>query len=158
MINLLRSAWTFLKSKARLIIEYGLIAAFVALAGWSVATWWINRDTVASLSASVTDLSGQLGGVTHDLNAQVEANRDQDKAIAELKRLRAIDSKALSELQGELSKADAKGDNVRRKVAELEKSNADAKALLDTAVPPSVGCLLDGTPCPDSGGHQPNGG
>lgn len=158
MTNLLRSAWAFLTGKARLIIEYSLIAAFVALAGWSVATWWINRDTVKGLTTQVTDLSGQLGGVSHDLAVQVQANKDQDDAIAELKRLRAIDSKALGELQGELAKADTKGDTVRRKLAELEKSNADAKALLDTAVPPALGCVLDGTPCPGAGGNDPNSG
>jgi Flp pilus assembly pilin Flp len=158
MTNLLRSAWAFVTSKARLIIEYALIAGFVALAGWSVATWWTNRETVSTLTNSVTDLSGRLGGVSHDLSAQVQANKDQDDAIAELKRLRGIDSKALGELQGELAKADTKGDTVRRKLAELEKSNADAKALLDTAVPAALGCVLDGTPCPGPGGHDPNGG
>jgi hypothetical protein len=160
MTSLLSSAWSFVTSKARLILEYGLIVAVVALGGWSVATWWQNRATVQGLTNSVTDLSGRLGGVSADLKTAVAANRDQDDAIAELKRLRAIDSQALGELQGELAKADTKAATVRQKIAELEKTNADAKALLDTAVPPALGCVLDGTPCPgaaadhpDSGGH-----
>ncbi|MET4675912.1 MULTISPECIES: hypothetical protein [unclassified Luteibacter] len=157
MTSLLRSGWSLITSKARLIIEYGLIAAVVALAGWTLATWWTNRQTVASLTSSLTDVSGRVGGLTHDLSQQVQANKDQDDAIAELKRLRTIDSQALGELQGELAKADTKGDTVRRKLAELEKSNADAKALLDTAVPPALGCVLDGTPCPGAGGDKPNG-
>ncbi|SEO76561.1 hypothetical protein SAMN02800692_2006 [Luteibacter sp. UNC138MFCol5.1] len=158
MTTLLAKGWAFVTSKARLFLEYGLIIAVVALGSWSVATWWQNRATVQGLTENVTDLSGRLGGVSHDLQAAVNANKDQDDAIAELKRLRAIDSKALNELQGELAKADTKGETVRRKLAELEKSNADAKALLDTAVPPALACVLDGSPCAGPAGDQPDRG
>ncbi|HEY4292072.1 hypothetical protein [Luteibacter sp.] len=158
MTSLLSSGWAFVTSKARLVLEYGLIIAVVALGSWSVATWWQNRETVRGLTDNVTDLSGRLGGVSADLKAAVAANKDQDTAIAELKRLQGIDSKALNDLQGELSKADTKAATVRQKIAELEKSNADAKALLDTAVPPALGCVLDGTPCSGPPGGHPNGG
>ncbi|MGE7137929.1 hypothetical protein ACQKIE_09910 [Luteibacter sp. NPDC031894] len=156
MINLLRSGWAFVTSKARLILEYGLIVAVVALGSWSVATWWQNRATVQGLTERVTDLSGRLTGVSKDLGTAVAANKDQDDAIAELKRLRSIDSQALNELQGELAKADTKAATVRQKIAELEKTNADAKALLDTAVPPALGCVLDGAPCPGAAGANPD--
>jgi len=45
-----------------------------------------------------------------------------------------------------------------KKVRQLEKTNADAKALLDTAVPPALGCVLDGRPCPGSSGDDTDGG
>jgi hypothetical protein len=158
MINLLRSGWAFVTSKTRLILEYGLIVAVVALGSWSVATWWQNRETVQGLTNTVTGLSGKLGEVSSDLKTTVAANKVQDDAIAELKRLRGIDSKSLGELQGELSRADTRAATVRQKIAELEKSNADAKALLDTAVAPDTACVLDRTPCPDSRSRDPNGG
>lgn len=158
MANLLSKGFALVKSKARLVLEYALITGVVALGAWSVATWYQNRETVKGLTTTVTDLSGRLGGVAADLKTTVAANKVQDDAIAELKRLRGIDSKALGELQGELAKADTRAATVRQKIAELEKSNADAKALLDTAVPPALGCVLDGTPCPGSAGGHPDGG
>jgi DNA-directed RNA polymerase subunit F len=158
MASLIGRVWAWLGGKARLALEYMLLVAFIALAGWSVGTWWQNRATVKSLTENVTDLSGRLTGVSKDLTSAVSANKDQDAAIAELKRLRAIDSQALGELQGELSKADTKAERVRQKIAELEKTNADAKALLDTAVPPALGCVLDGTPCPGAAADHPDGG
>lgn len=154
MATLLSSAWSYLTSKARLIVEYGLILVIIILGVYGTVAYFRTK----SLTASTLDLSQRLGSVKGTLDEQVDANKDQDKAIKELKRLREIDSKALDGLHTELDKADTKGEDLRAKIRQLEKTNADAKALLDTAVPPSVGCVLDGTPCPGAGGNDPNGG
>jgi chromosome segregation ATPase len=123
-----------------------------------VATWWQNRATVQGLTKDVTDLSGRLGAVKNDLAVAVGVNKEQDKAISEIKKLRALDSQALTALQGELSKADTRGTNVRQKIAELEKTNEAAKDLLDIDVAPDTSCVLDRTPCPGARGADPNGG
>lgn len=142
-MNLLSKALAFVGARARLWIEYALIALVVALAGYAVSSTLQRRH----LARTVTDLSGQLGGMATTLNQQVQANRDQDAAIAGLKALRETDSKALSGLQQRLGHATAQDAAIRTKLAELERTNAAAKSLLDLAVPDDVGCVLDGRPC-----------
>ncbi|WP_051943780.1 MULTISPECIES: hypothetical protein [Luteibacter] len=154
MTNLLSSGWSIVKDKARLIIEYVLILFIIVLGVYGTVAYFRTK----ALTESTLSLSEKLGRVSGTLDQQVQANADQDVAIADLARLRKIDSQALEGLHQELDKADTKGDTLRQKVRQLEKTNADAKALLDTAVPPALGCVLDGTPCPGSGSDKPNGG
>ena len=154
MATLLSSAWSFVTDRARLIIEYALIVLIIVLGVYGTVAYFRTK----SLTESTLDLSQRLGQVKGTLDQQVSANADQDKAIAELKRLRELDSKALDGLHHELESADTKGEDLRAKIRQLEKTNADAKALLDTAVPPSLGCVLDGTACAGTGGHDTNGG
>lgn len=149
------TAWSWVKGKARLIIEYALLAAFVSLAGFTIATWVQRRE----LAGRVTELSQTVGGLSGSLQQQVDINHQQDQAITELRRLRGLDSQALTGLQKELADAGKKGDNLRQRIAQLEKTNEQARALLDTPVPTELGCLLDGRPCPAAGhgnqGHPP---
>jgi len=154
MATLLSNAWALVSGKARLIIEYALILAVVVLGVYGAMAYYRTK----ALTESTLSLSERLGTVSGTLDQQVKANADQDKAIADLARLRKIDSQALEDLHHELDKADTKGQALRDKLRQLEKTNADAKALLDTAVPPAVGCVLDDTPCPAAGGDKPNGG
>lgn len=154
MTNLLSSGWSIVKDKARLIIEYVLILFIIVLGVYGTVAYFRTK----ALTESTLSLSEKLGKVSGTLDQQVQANADQDVAIADLARLRKIDSQALEGLHQELDKADTKGDTLRQKVRQLEKTNADAKALLDTAVPPALGCVLDGTPCADARGDKPNGG
>jgi cell division protein FtsL len=154
MTNLLSSGWSLVKDKARLIIEYVLILIVIVLGVYGTVAYFRTK----SLTTTTLSLSEKLGGLSGTLDQQVRANADQDRAIADLARLRRIDSQALEGLHNELDKADTKGDALRQKVRQLEKTNAAAKTLLDTAVPPALGCVLDGTPCPDAGGDKPDGG
>ncbi|NII53574.1 hypothetical protein [Luteibacter sp. SG786] len=154
MASLISKALGWLTGNVRLIIEYVLILAIIVLGVYGTVAYFRTR----SLTDTTITLSEKLGKVSGTLDQQVSANADQDKAIAELKRLREIDSQALNGLHDELDKADTKGQALRDKVRQLEKTNADAKALLDTAVPPTLGCVLDGRPCPGSGGDDPDGG
>lgn len=151
-MTMLSSLLAIAKGKSRLIIEYALILVIIVLGVYGTVAYFRTK----ALTDTTLNLSERLGKVSGTLDQQVQANADQDKAIADLSRLREIDSKALGDLHKELDKADTKGEALRDKVRQLEKTNADAKALLDTAVPPGVGCVLDDTPCP--GGDQPNGG
>jgi hypothetical protein len=145
-MNLLSKAVAFVGARARLWIEYALIAVVVALAGYAVNSYLHAQK----LTRTVTDLSTQLGSVSKTLRDQVQANKDQDAAIAVLKGLRETDSHALQGLQSQLGQTAAKDTDIRAKLAELERTNAAAKSLLDTAVPDAVGCVLDRRPCPGS--------
>lgn len=142
-MNLIGKALAFIGARARLWIEYALIGVVVALAGYAVSSSLQRRQ----LTRTVNTLSEQLGSVSTTLSQQVQANHDQDAAIAALKDLRTTDSHALQGLQDRLGTYAKKDAAIRTKLAELERTNAAAKSLLDTAVPDAVGCVLDRRPC-----------
>lgn len=149
-MNLIGKALAFIGARARLWIEYALIGVVVALAGYAVSSSLQRRQ----LTRTVNTLSEQLGSVSTTLSQQVQANHDQDAAIAALKDLRTTDSHALQGLQDRLGTYAKKDAVIRTKFAELERTNAAAKSLLDTAVPDAVGCVLDHRPC--TGGDHPD--
>lgn len=154
MASLISRALCYVTGNARLIIEYALILVIIVLGVYGTVAYFRTK----ALTDTTMTLSEKLGSVSGTLDQQVSANADQDKAIADLKRLREIDSKALDDLHHELDSADTKGQVLRDKVRQLEKTNADAKALLDTTVPAALGCVLDGRPCPNAGGDQSHSG
>lgn len=140
------TAWVF--GHVRLIIEYALIAAMVALAGLYVT----QRIHGLQLDTQVEKLKSDAQQAADIRQKLVEANADQDAAIAGLKELRARDSRQIQSLQKDFKKTDAASMQVKAKLAALEKTNVQAKSLLDTAVPDVARCVLDGTPCPARSG------
>ena len=132
----------------RLLIEYLMIAAMVVLAGLYVA----QRIHSLQLDTQVQKLAGDAQLAHGTIKVLAQANVDQDAAIASLKELRARDSKQIQSLQKDFKKTDAASLQVKAKLAALEKTNAQAKSLLDTAVPDAVGCVLDGRACPATAG------
>jgi hypothetical protein len=154
MASLISRVGSYVTGNARLFIEYILILVIIVLGVYGTVAYFRTK----ALTDTTMNLSEKLGRVSGTLDQQVTANADQDKAIDELKHLREIDSKALGDLHNELDKADNKGQALRDKVRQLEKTNADAKALLDTTVPAALGCVLDGRPCAGPSGNDPNGG
>lgn len=139
-------SWAF--SHIRLLIEYAMIAALVALAGLYVA----QRIHSLQLDTQVQKLAGDAQLADSTIKVLARANVDQDAAIASLKELRARDSKQIQSLQKDFRKTDAASLQVKAKLAALEETNAQAKSLLDTAVPDAVGCVLDGRACPATAG------
>lgn len=139
-------AWVF--SHVRLVIEYVMIAAMVALAGLYVA----QRIHGLQLDTQVQKLAGDAKLADGTIKVLAQANVDQDTAIAGLKELRARDSRQIQSLQKDFKKTDAASMQVKAKLAALEKTNVQAKSLLDTAVPDVARCVLDGTPCPARSG------
>jgi hypothetical protein len=145
------TSWAF--SHVRLLIEYAMIAALVALAGLYVA----QRIHGLQLDAQVQKLASDAQLADGTIKVLARANVDQDAAIASLKELRARDSRQIQSLQKDFKKTDAASLQVKAKLAALEKTNVQAKSLLDTAVPDIDRCVLDGTPCPArSGSVHPN--
>jgi hypothetical protein len=139
-------AWVF--SHVRLIIEYAMIAAMVALAGLYVA----QRIHGLQLDTQVQKLTGDAQLADGTIKVLAQANVDQDAAIAGLKELRARDSRQIQSLQKDFKKTDAASLQVKAKLAALEKTNVQAKSLLDTVVPDVARCVLDSTPCPAHSG------
>lgn len=150
---LFRSGWGWVTSHVRLTIEYLLIAVTLMLAG----TVLYNRTRIAQAETRIVTLSGDLQGAAATVHQQAEANRQQDEAIAKLGQLRELDSQVITGLDSDLHKIGVRDRSIRDKLAKLEARNAQAKALLDTAVPADVGCVLDHLPTCPAGGH-PHGG
>lgn len=138
--------WAF--GHIRLIIEYAMIAAMVMLAGLYVA----QRIHGLQLDTQVQKLTGDVQMADGTIKVLADTNVEQDRAIAGLKELRAKDSKQIQSLQKDFKKTDRASLQVKAKLSALEKTNVQAKSLLDTAVPDAVGCVLDGTTCPARSG------
>ena len=137
----------WVKGKTRLFIEYVLITAVAALAGYAVMTWYERKE----LTKKVQGLTTSLVGMTDKLDQQIQIGKDQDHTIAELQRLRLQDESAIAGLQDGLSATVRDDHAVRSRLEQLERNNAAAQSLLGMAVPAELGCVLDGTPCPASG-------
>lgn len=135
---------TTVSGKARLIIEYVLLAVLVAVAGYSVNSYL----QIKGLSKSNADLNTKVGGLNGALETVVGVNNDQQEAINRLKGLRQTDASALDGLKKELESNGTKTSKVAAKVSQLEKNNAEAKKVMDTAVPRALGCVREGPECP----------
>jgi hypothetical protein len=144
-----------ISGKARLFIDYLLIALLVAVAGYSVNSYL----QIKSLNVSNDTLNTKVGSLAGAYDRVVDVNKDQQEAIDRLKELRQTDASALSGLREELSKNGKKTASVSAKVSQLEQNNGEAKKVLDTAVPRDLGCVRSGPECPapaSSSGTNPN--
>lgn len=152
MLTLIRKSMGWALGHVRLLIEYALLALVVALAGAVL----YGRIHAVQQDAKIGDLANNLKNTADALQQQVQVNRDQDAAIAKMHELRELDGKAITGLTQDLNIVGEQNYAVRQKLAQLEKHNAQAKALLDTTVPDALGCVLDRRPCPP-GARDPNG-
>jgi len=157
MLTAIRKAVGWALGHVRLIIEYALLALVVALAGAVL----YGRIHAVQQDARISSLASDLNKAADTIGEQVAANQEQDAAIAKLNELRELDGKTIAALNRDLHQVGAQGAAMRQKLAQLEKHNAQAKALLDTPVPDAVGCVLDRRPCPaaidpnQGGNHHP---
>lgn len=138
--------------RARLIIEYVLLAILVAVAGYSVNSF----VQIRSLNKSNAELNTKVGGLTGALETVVSVNADQQLAINKLKVLRTTDANAIDGLKSELEANGQKTATVATKVSQLEKNNGEAKKVLDTAIPRDLGCVRAGPECPAAASSSAN--
>ncbi|ARO68710.1 hypothetical protein B9J09_07030 [Xylella fastidiosa subsp. pauca] len=148
IVNTLRRVGRGLPS-VRLLVEYMMIGALVALVAHAVLAW-SERSQLAQRAAQ---LEGQLATVESTLDAQVAMNRDQDAAIARLRALREIDRQAIAGLHTDLNRITVRDRVLRQRITHLEHFHDEAKAFLDSDVPDVLGCLLDGGSCQASHRH-----
>lgn len=143
-IPLLSSAFSWVTGNARLVIEYALLAALVVV---GVIAMTAKMHGLV-LDKQISDMQGKVDTQQGTINNLVDANTQQQQAIGQLQDMRDKDSHTIVGLQGDLKLFRVSAKSVSDKVSELEKNNARAKALMDVAVAPDIGCVLDGTPCP----------
>lgn len=134
----------FLRTKKRLAIEYGMIAAVVTLAGTTLALWSQKGKQARQLQA------------TEQRVTVLELVQEQNVAtIEDLKRLRHNDARALDGLLTDFKELSARDTQVRQRLRILEQSNEAIRDYLDTPIPLELRCLLDATCYPGNGpGNQ----
>lgn len=137
----LATAATFVKTRSRLAIEYGLIAVLITVAGFTFSLWLSKGKTEKALSHAKSSLASVQGR----LDSVEQINQTQEATIGELKELRLLDAQALTGLLSDyksLSKSDTRA---RKRLDTLEKTNEVVRNYLDQRIPPDLVCLLNDT-------------
>ena len=147
------SVWAVLKSKARLYIEYVLIAAVIIVASWAAASFVRNRH----LEQRVENLQQTQGALSTTVSNLQATNAAQQKAIDQVSKLREIDHGVLQALMDGVVDIYGRDAKIRKRINELRQNNEEAKKFLDTPAPPSVQCVLNHTTCAPTGAHQGDG-
>jgi hypothetical protein len=152
----------FLGPKARLIIEYMLIAMLLAALGLSVTLYIskLKQDVVVEgLHSDVTSLNGEVGSLK-TLNEFHKAD------IQELKELRYLDADVLGKLVNEMNALSNRDAEFRAKLGRLEEADETVRTYLNSPLPPQLRCMLertcespasDGVPKAGTGAVQPTG-
>lgn len=114
-------------TKIRLVIEYTLIAAVVAISGATMVLWMQNTSMETKL--------GKLQADLHSYKAEV----------MELKELRRVDATTMSSLLTDMKQIAEHDTEVRVRLTELETSNENVRIFLETSLPLELVCLLADT-------------
>lgn len=130
-------------------IVYGLIALVIVLSVVAV----VNLARGFFLTMKINDLKTELSQME-------EANKSLADSVANIRQLRELDSKILSQLSTRLSNELKRDSQLRTQIEILEATNESARDYLDTPIHPDVVRLLsedqDGTGSARAPG-QPSG-
>lgn len=140
----------FFKTNLRLGLEYALIAAVIALGGFTV-TMWIQKS---QLQTSIAEMSNKVGILEI-------ANEGHKATIESLKKERDNDARALSGLIEDVKTLAERDSTWRRGLTQLESKNETVRRYLDSPIPAELQCLLNearqdgaggktGGPCPSN--------
>ena len=124
----------FVTGNVRLAIEYALIGLIVVSTATSVTLWYRTK--------TLEDKNDTL----HSRVAINEiVNKTQDATIADLKELRVQDAATMVGLIADYAKLSKSDGRARKKLADLEKENANIRAYLEQPLPPELACMFNGT-------------
>lgn len=137
IFSLIGTAWAFLKSKYRLIIEYGLIVVVIVLGAFVVAEYYKS----STLRKEVTKLNGEITSLAF-------RGASQEARIFLLEEFRNRDQSVLNGLAKDQQSYLETSLNLIHKIEMLGKTNATVSSYLNMPVPFPLACLLDGT-CSD---------
>lgn len=145
LASIATSAWSAVSDKARLYIEYVLIALFIAACSWGISLWVQNHG----MQKTINELNVTNGAQDQSLRQLSEDNLQNKAAIATLQTTRQLDHNTIQGLVDALTDVYNRSAKNNERLSNLEKHDAKAKAYLhNDPVPDSVRCLLDHTPCP----------
>lgn len=140
------------KNKARLWLEYALIAAVVVMLGLLLSA----RIKQHATETRVAVLEGQLDGAKLRLQMVEAVNVSQQEALETIQRIREVDSHMLTGLETDMQTLRVRDRSVTAKLAELERSNEAVRRYLDASLP-AVGCVLDNSCAAGARPHRGEG-
>lgn len=132
-----------MKNKIRLYIEYVVLAILLAVVGLAVT---LKMQTYRQ-EISINNLSDGLQKAQGEIKVITSVNEAQESVIQTLGNQRMKDNQLVDQLMDTYDKLRETDLNLRSKLDNLEKTDAEAKAYLDSPVPDSVACLYDDS-CP----------
>lgn len=144
--------------KIRLWMEYAMLAAILALAGFSLYSHMKGRlltENVGRLQTAIANSDARVKEVE-------EANAQQVLAIRTIQNLTETQTRLVGGLSADLQNLSIRDKNTALRIGALEKSNAALTQYLDARIPTPVGCMLDNSCEPSSsngsGGAKPAAG
>lgn len=138
MLTILTS---LIKNKARLYIEYALIALLVVTAGVTL-TLWLQKESV---KRDLIETKVELIQVEQRLTTSEHINKVQQQHIAELQNLRETDALALTGLLTDYKSREYAAVTAKRRLQNAEDNDATVKSYLDNPIPNNLACLLTKT-------------
>lgn len=122
-------------------IKVGVFAALVLASGW-----FYHRSTV---------LKRDLTAAESKVSEVLAVNAAQTAALARLEAQRKVDEQTVAQLMKNLEDISTSDRHSRKKLADLERNNADVRAYLRSAVPSALNCVFDDSNCgKDRGGED----
>jgi len=149
MLTILTS---LIKNKARLYIEYTLIALLVVTAGVTL-TLWLQKETV---KRDLLETKVELVQVENRLTTSEQINKVQQRHITELQNLRETDALAIAGLLTDFKSSTQAAVTAKRRLEQVEKKDATVKSYLDNPIPNGLACLLAKTCTGDPISNDPN--
>lgn len=139
-------------SNLRLYVEYALIAILLVVCGLAVT---LKMQTYRQ-EISITNLSNGLEKANGQIEVITSVNEAQQGVIDTLGGQRETDNLAVNRLLDTYDKLRDADQKIRSKLDSLEKTDVQAKAYFDSAIPESVACVYDDscTDPPSSGADQ----
>lgn len=131
---------TLIASKARLYIEYAIVAAVIALGCTAVALYWRGKALEANAAKLTSDVS------TLQANAKQAGadNAAQQQAINDLITQRAQDAFAMQALSAKFEAFAQSDAQTRSKLNDLVKNNAQVRDHRSQPLPPDLQRLFNG--------------
>lgn len=132
-----------MKNKIRLYIEYAVLAVLLAVVGLAVT---LKMQTYRQ-EISINNLSDGLEKAKGEIKVITSVNEAQESVIQTLGSQRMKDNQIVDQLMDTYDKLREADLNLRSKLDNLEKTDAEAQVYLVSPVPESVACLYDDS-CP----------
>lgn len=129
----------FVKEKSRLLIEYALLAVLLVTLGLSFSLWLSRKKTDDML----TTANEHIELLKTRVAVVEQVNEFQQGTIDTLEQLRAQDAKALTGLSDDYERLNSRDQSVRKRIQELEKTNAQVRSYLDQPLPDDLRSLLN---------------
>lgn len=140
----------YILNKGRLIVEYILIIAVVALGSMCLNLYLADKEAKRYLE----NLSNVVSDQNVRLNRLNDANVAQANTINQLKELRSKDADAIGGLITDFKILADTNTKVDKRLKDLEANNEVVRKYLQSDIPAPLICLLNNTCSAETGSHK----